>query len=151
MGGKKHNKTCVLATCLNNVPLSTTAEFALDQDKMMLYGMHEKGTTKLLHIKQNPRVSLNWHKEFTSFAETLCIQFIGRAELIEGNNPEFDKIFMEVIPYEESARAQNIPLDKSRDMYRQMMVISRITIDEATITSAVFRKENYRPWQRWKR
>jgi len=151
MGGKKHFKTCVLSTCINNVPLSTTAEFVLDEDKMTLHSMHEKGTEKLLHIKQNPRVSLNWHKEFTGFAFTLCIQFGGHAELIEGSDLEYERILKEVIPYEERATARKLPLDKARAMFKQMMLISKITVDEATITDMRFRKKGYRPWQRWTR
>jgi len=152
MGGKKQSKTCVLATCINNTPLSTTAEFTLDQDKMTLHGIHEKGTAKLFHIQQNPRVSINWHREYESFTKILCIQFIGTAELIDGSDPEFEKILMEVIPYEDQANARNIPLDKCRAMFKQMMVMSRITIKEATITNSVFRRQGgYRPWQRWTR
>ena len=58
---------------------------------MTLYGVHEKGTEKLSHLKQNPRFSLNWHKEFQNWGETLCVQFVGYARLIEGNEPEFGK------------------------------------------------------------
>ncbi len=151
MGGKKHNRTCILATCVNNKPLSTTAEFALDEDRMTLHGMHEKGTEKLLHIRQNPRVSLNWHREFTGFASTLCIQFKGTAEIIEADDPEYDRILKDAIPYEERAKARKLPLEKARAMFKQMMVITKITVDEATITNATFRKDGNRPWQRWVR
>lgn len=151
MGGKKHHRTCVLATCLNNVPLSTTAEYALDPDDMVLYGVHEKGTAKLTHLKQNPRFSLNWHKEFKNWGETLCVQFIGHAELIEGNDPAFEKVLKEIYPYEEGADARKIPHDKYLQMARQMMVLSKLTIEEATITNMEFRKDGNRPWQRWTR
>lgn len=151
MGGKKQNKTCVLATCLNNTPLSTTAEFALDETKMVLHGVHEKGTQKLLHIQQNPRVSINWHKEFTGFADTLCIQFIGHARIIDGTSPEYDRILMECTPTEERAKAMNVEPKKYLEMLKARMVISAITIEEATITNAKFRQEQFRPWQRWER
>jgi len=152
MGGKKQTRTCVLATCVNNTPLTTTAEFTLDQDKMTLHGMHEKGTTKLLHIKQNPRISLNWHKEFTGWAgTTFCVQFIGHAEIVEATDPAFEKIMVDCIPYEKSAQERKVTLEQARGMAKQMMVITRITIDEATITNMEFRKEGVRPWQRWAR
>ena len=151
MGGKKQTRTCVLATCINNTPLTTTAEFTLDQDNMTLHGMHEKGTTKLLHMKQNPRVSVNWHKDFTGFAGTFCVQFIGHAELIEGTDPAFEKIMTDCIPYEKSAQERKITPDQVRNMAKQMMLITKITIDEATITNMEFRKEGFRPWQRWTR
>ena len=152
MGGKKASRTCVLGTCINNTPLTTTAEFTLNPDTMILHGMHEKGTAKLLQIKQNPRISLNWHKEFTDWAGvTLCIQFIGHAELIEGTDPEFEKIMIDCMPYEKSAQARKITLDQARAMSKQMMLITKITIDEAMITNMEFRKAGYRPWQRWTR
>ncbi len=152
MGGKKQTRTCVLATCINNAPLATTAEFTLDQDHMTLHGMHEKGTAKLLHIKQNPRVSLNWHKEFTGWTgTTLCVQFIGHAEIVEATDPAFDKILLDCIPYEKSAQERKVSLEQARAMAKQMMVITRIVIDEATITNMEFRKESFRPWQRWTR
>ena len=151
MGGKKQNRTCVLATCINNTPLTTTAEFALNQDTMTLHGMHEKGTAKLLHIKQNPRVSVNWHKEFTGFAGTLCVQFIGHAEIVEATDPAFEKIMIDCIPYEKSATERKVTPEQARAMAKQMMVITRIVIDEATITNMEFRKEGFRPWQRWTR
>ena len=63
IGGKKlESKTFVLGTCTNNVPLTTTAEFTLNPLKKVLYGFHEPGTEKLIQIKNNPRVSLNWHR-----------------------------------------------------------------------------------------
>lgn len=149
MGGKKQNKTCVLATCLNNKPLSTTAEFALDETKMVLHGVHEKGTQKLLQIQQNPRVSVNWHKEFTGFADTLCIQFIGHAKIIDATSPEYDRILMECTPTEERAKAMNVETQKYLQMLKARMVVSAVTIEEATITNAKFRQEQLRPWQRW--
>jgi hypothetical protein len=76
IGGKKQKKTFILATSLNNKPLATTLDYSLDPDKMVVYSFSEKGTTKLNHIKNNPFVSLGWHKEFTDFASTLCMQFM---------------------------------------------------------------------------
>lgn len=152
VGGLKTTRTFVIATCVNNTPLSSTAEFTLDPNTMTLYGIHEKGTEKLLHIVQNPRVSLNWHEEFTDFSKTLCVQFIGTAQLFEGTDPEFDRILKEVIPYERRADAQKIPHETCRNMFKQMMLISKTTVDQATITNAQFRKLGaYRPWQRWVR
>jgi hypothetical protein len=151
MGGKKKSGTCVLGTCINNTPTTTTSEFTLNPDTMTLHGIHEKGTAKLLHIKQNPRVSLDWHKEFTDWGLILCIQFTGRAELIEGTDPEFEKIMIDCLPYETTAKQRKITLDQARTMSKQMMLITRIVVDEATITNMQFRKEGYRPWQRWTR
>ncbi len=151
MGGKKQRRTCVLATCINNIPTSSTAEYTLDPQEMALYGVHEKGTAKLAHIKQNPRFSLNWHREFKNWGDTLCIQFVGSAELFDGSNPEFERVLKEIYPFEEGADARKVPHDKYVQMAKQMMLISKLTIEEATITNIKFRENGKRPWQRWVR
>ncbi len=151
--GRKKDKmrTFILATCLNNIPLSTTAEFALDPEKKVLYGLHEKGTQKLLHIRKNPKVSLNWHKEFETFNDYRCIQIIGRAELIEGTSPEYDKILIEAIDYEEGAKKKKMTPKQFRDSIKSYMVVSKITIDQITVANYAFTHDDYRIYQRWVR
>lgn len=159
-GRKKDSKTFVIATSLNNVPLSTTAEFTLDPEKRVLYGFHEGGTEKLDHIRANPRVSLNWHKEFESFADYSCLQIRGRAELLDGKHPDFEKILIEFIPYEDGARVPpNATLQERDERLKQFreslkkgnFFISRITIDQITAACLDFTKEGYRRYQRWVR
>jgi hypothetical protein len=159
-GKKKDSKTFVLGTCLNNVPLTSTAEFTLDPDKKMLYGFHEAGTEKLAHIKNNPKVSLNWHREFETFTDYWCLQIKGHAELLEGNHPDFEKLLVEFLPYEDGARvpADATPqqreerLKQFRDgLAKGAFVISRITIDQITAASVDFTKEGFRRYQRWTR
>ena len=162
IGGIKHDsKTYVLGTCVNNVPLTTTCEWTLDQQNKCLYGFHEKGTEKLKHIATNSKVSMNYHEEFDSatFAQYLCVQIKGRAELIEGTDPEFDRVLIELLPYEFGAR---VPKDASpevreqklkqfRDMARGAFVISKIIPDQITILNKNFSKEAFRLYQRWNR
>jgi len=159
LGEKKKKKTFVLATCLNNTPLSTTADFTLDPEAHMLYGFHEKGTEKLIHMKNNPKVSLNWHREFESFDDFLCVQVKGKAALIESGSPEFEKILTTIIPYEYAVKvpagADDATRTKQLAQFRQSikpgMVISKITIDQATMASTEFVKKGYRRYQRWVR
>ncbi len=151
MLGKKQKRTCVLGTSLNNVPLTTTADFAFDPDTMTLYGLHEKGTTKLLHIKQNPKVSLNWHEEFKTWGTVLCAQFIGTAELLEGANPEFEKVLVDIYPYEELAKAMKIEPQQAREMVKKGMLLSKITVNQVTVNSSAFEKDGMRKYQRWER
>lgn len=158
-GIKKESKTYVLGTCLNNVPLTTTAEFTLDPAKKVLYGFHEVGTEKLTHIKNNPKVSLNWHEEFESFADFCCVQIRGRAEIIDGKNKRYDDILISFIPYEDGAR---LPADATpeqrekrlktfRESIRDRMVISIITIDMVTVANIDFARQGIRRYQRWTR
>jgi uncharacterized pyridoxamine 5'-phosphate oxidase family protein len=161
IGGKKlDTKTFVLGTCLNNVPLTTTAEFTLNPEQKVLYGFHEQGTEKLIHIKNNPKVSLNWHREFESFTDFCCVQIRGRAELIDGKNPEFEKILMEFLPYESGARIPAEATPEQRELrlkqFRESLkkagfVISKIYIDQATIANYDFTDQGLRRYQRWVR
>ncbi len=159
IGGKKmDSKTYVLGTCLNNVPLTTTAEFTLNPEKKVLYGFHETGTEKLTHIKNNPKVSLNWHKEFKSFSDFCCLQIKGHAELIESSNPEFEKALIDFLPYERGARVPNDATPQQKEerlkQFRESLkkgsfVISKIHIDQITMATVDFTKEGYRRYQRW--
>jgi hypothetical protein len=160
IGGKKmDSKTFVLGTCMNNVPLTTTAEFTLDPVKKVLYGFHEPGTEKLIQIKNNPKVSLNWHREFESFTDFCCIQTRGRAELLDGKNPEFEKVLIELLPYENGARVPKDATPEQREQrlkqFRESLikgfVISKITIDQATMADYEFASAGFRRYQRWTR
>ncbi len=46
----------VLTTVYNNEPTATTVDMVLDKEKKVFYVLCEKGTEKLMHIKQNPRI-----------------------------------------------------------------------------------------------
>lgn len=151
LGGKKEKKTYVLGTCLNNIPLTTTADFSLDPEKKVLYALHEKGTEKLVHLKRNPRVSLNWHVPFKDFNNFLCVQILGHSELLDGSNPEFEKTLLEVIEYEYGAKIRKMDLKQFRENLKQVMVMNKVTIDRATIANISFRQNGYRPYQRWTR
>jgi hypothetical protein len=158
IGGKKmDSKTFVLGTCMNNVPLTTTAEFTLDPVKKVLYGFHEPGTEKLIQIKNNPRVSLNWHREFESFTDFCCIQIKGRVELLDGKNPEFEKVLIELLPYENGARVpanatveqRKERLKQFRESLKKSFIISKITIEQATMANYEFAAAGLRRYQRW--
>jgi nitroimidazol reductase NimA-like FMN-containing flavoprotein (pyridoxamine 5'-phosphate oxidase superfamily) len=162
-GTKEDSKTYVLATCMNNRPLSTTAEWTLDPGKKMLYGVHEMGTEKLAHIKSNPWVSLNWHEEFTSIEGPYsCCQIKGRCELIDGTNPEFEKILINFAPYEDAAKRMmpKNPTPEQREqtlknfrdqVFKKRFLISRITMDRVTVVNKAFMKQGFRNVQRWER
>jgi general stress protein 26 len=162
IGGVKHDsKTYVLGTSLNNIPLTTTCEWTLDPHAQVLYGFHEKGTEKLNHIAANPRVSMNYHKEFDSatFAGFLCVQIRGTAELIEGSDSRFEKIMIDLLPYEYGAQVPPDATPQQREerlrLFRQGVkgnfVISKIVPEQIVIANGDFRGEGYRVYQRWTR
>jgi hypothetical protein len=151
IGGRKHNRTFVLGTCINNTPLTTTADFMLDPQTMTIYGLHEKGTTKLFHIQQNPRVSLNWHEEFETWGKVMCMQFIGHAVLLEGSDPEFEQVLNDCIPYEQLAAAMKIEPAQARGMIKAGMLMSKIRVDMITVNNSAFELKGLRKYQRWER
>lgn len=151
IGGKKTKKTYILATVLNNRPYAITIEYAFDPEKKVLYAFSEKGTSKLNHIKANPYVALGWHEEFKNdFTKLLCVSLNGRAELFDGSTREFDE-GLSVYPYEYGANMRKIPLDKFQAIMQQGMIMSRITLDEVTVTDTSLKDEGYRTRQRWMR
>ena len=160
IGGIKHDsKTFILGTCLNNEPLTTTCEWTLDPNTNKFYGFHEKGTEKLKHIAVNPKVSMNYHKEFDSatFADFLCVQIKGKAKLIEGSDLKFEMLMVDLLPYEFGARVPKDATPEQREerlkLYRQGVkddfTITEITPEMITVANAKFRKEGFRIYQRW--
>ena len=160
IGGLKHDsKTFILGTSLNNVPLTTTCEWTLDPTTKKLYGFHEAGTEKLRHIEANPKVSMNFHKEFDSetFKDFLCVQIRGTARLLDGSDPDFDRVMVELLPYEFGARVPADATPEQREdrlkMFRQgvkdAFLISEITPMQITIANQQFRAEGMRVYQRW--
>jgi len=151
IGGSKAKKTYILATVLNNRPYAITIEYALDPVKKVLYAFSEKGTSKLNQIKANPYVALGWHEDFKNdFTKLLCVSFNGRAELFDGSTKEFDE-GLSVYPYEYGANMRKIPLDKFKTIMKQAMIMSRITLDEVTVTDTALKDAGFRTRQRWSR
>lgn len=148
---KGMKRTFVMATVCNNRPYTFTADFALDPDKKVLYGFHEKGTEKLMHIKNNPYVSMNWHREFNdNFADVACFQVLGRAEIFDGTAREFDE-GLKVYPYEYAAKARKLSLDQWKDIVKKSMIMTRTTIDRVRLTEGALAPMNFRTTQEWKR
>jgi len=150
-GGAKEKKTYILSTVLNNRPYAITIEYALDPVNKFLYAFSEKGTAKLNHIKANPYVALGWHEEFKNdFTKLLCVSLNGRAEIFDGTTREFDE-GLNVYPYEYGANMRKIPLDKFKGIMKQAMIMSRITLDEVTVTDTALKDAGFRTRQRWMR
>lgn len=147
---KGMKRTFVMATVCNNRPYTFTADFALDPEKKVLYAFHEKGTEKLLHIKNNPYVSMNWHREFNdNFADVACMQIVGRAEIFDGSSKEFDE-GLKVYPYEYAAKARNLSIEQWREIVKKSMVMTRTTIDRIRLTEGALAPMNFRTTQEWK-
>lgn len=149
--GKNFKRTMVLGTSFNNRPTTTTAEFALDPKNKVLYGLHEKATAKLFHIKLNPYVCLNWHREFDdNFLNTLCIQVVGKAEVLEGTTKEFEE-GLRVYPYQYGAAARKLSIETWENIIKKEMLMTKITIDEVILVDGSLAGSEYRTSQKWTR
>ncbi len=147
--GKGMKRTMALGTSFNNRPTTTTGDFALDPKKKVIYGLHEKGTAKMIHIKHNPYVSLNWHREFDdNFLNTLCIQVVGKAEIFDGTTKEFEE-GLRAYPYQYGAAARKITVEQWRKIITKEMLMTKITIEEVTLVDGSLAGTEYRTSQRW--
>lgn len=97
----------VLTTVYNNEPTATTVDMVLDRDEKCLYVLCEKGTEKLMHIKQNPRVCAVHFKGWTLAEakqdknlkkEWISVQIKGNAEVIPPSDPQFEKLLEKYKP-----------------------------------------------------
>ena len=151
LGGKKKKNTYILASCINNTPLATTFDAAIDPDTMTIYIFSEKGTEKLFHMRTNPRVSIGWHREFTQFGKTLCIQMLGTAEVID--DPALYGPGLATYPYEEIADVRKMEHQQFADqVMKQFMTMTKITINQIIITDSQYaREKGVRVHQIWKR
>jgi len=148
---KGSKRTMVLATSMNNRPTTTTAEFALDPKEKVLYGLHEKSTAKIMHMKLNPYVSLNWHREFDdNFANTLCIQVSGKAELLDASAKEFEE-GLSVYPYQYGAAARKLSIEQWKAIIKKEMIMTKITIEQIVLVDGSLAGTEYRTSQRWTR
>jgi hypothetical protein len=102
---------------------------------------------------------MNYHKEFDSatFKDWLCIQIRGTARLLDGSDPDYERIMIELLPYEFGARVPAYATPEQREArlkaFRQGVkndfVISEITPTQITISNQKFRAEGMRVYQRW--
>ncbi len=151
LGGKKHFNVLVLGTSYNSLPVTTIAEFVLDNETMTVYGIHEKGTEKLIQIENNPNVCYTYEEGFGGFSDMRGVQMKGTCELIYGDDPDFEQILIDVIPYEKYQEMMGLPLDAIRTLLSTMMLITKTTLHEVTITNSDFKADGYRSYQRWTR
>ena len=97
----------VLTTVYNNEPTATTVDMVLEKDEKVFYVMCEKGTEKLMQIKQNPRVCAVHFEGWTLAGaeqnpdlkkEWMSVQVRGDAEVIPPDDPRFETIVKKYKP-----------------------------------------------------
>jgi hypothetical protein len=73
----------ILATSLDDKPLTTTIEYALDPDALTLSAGSERPTEKLFHMKDNKYVSLHYHKNHAR-SDDVSLQIRGTVTVFRG-------------------------------------------------------------------
>lgn len=144
--GKK-TKTFVLGTSLNNIPLTTSCDWMLDPVNKVMYAFFEIGTEKLIHVRENPYVSLNHHKPWeNNFSTVLCIQVRGKADLFDGSRPEFKKAVEVSFPGLPEQNRKGL-----MDRASKNMVVCRVTIEQIMLFDGTLLGQHMSSYQMWRR
>lgn len=139
----------VLTTVYNNEPTATTVDMVLDKDEKCLYVLCEKGTEKLMHIKQNPRICAVHFKGWTLAEaerdqslkkEWKSVQIRGNAEVIPPSDPQFGKLVEKYKPVRVTPKRATLRFD-----------IVRITPASAVYFDTNLPDEKFGIYQHWER
>jgi hypothetical protein len=101
IGYLRGKRMYILATSLDNKPLTSTIEYVLDSEAMTLSAGSERPTEKLFHLKGNPYVALQYHKNH-AYPDTVSLQARGKATMFrgpyckEGTGPSEEQKLMQV-------------------------------------------------------
>jgi uncharacterized pyridoxamine 5'-phosphate oxidase family protein len=138
-----------LTTVYNNEPTATTVDMVLDRDEKCLYVLCEKGTEKLMHIKQNPRICAVHFKGWTLAEaeqdkslkkEWISVQIRGNAEVIPPGDPQFGKLVEKYKPVRVTPERARLRFD-----------IVRITPTSAVYFDTNLPDEKFGVYQYWER
>jgi nitroimidazol reductase NimA-like FMN-containing flavoprotein (pyridoxamine 5'-phosphate oxidase superfamily) len=128
----------------DNEPLATTVDMVLDQDEKVLYVVSEKGTEKLLHLRENPAVGAVRFKGWTvadgGKQEWRSVQIRGTAEMLDSSDP----MFMELLK-----RYNLVRLTEERAVRRFDLI--RITPKQIYYFDTELSADNLSPYQVWNR
>lgn len=139
----------VLTTVYSNEPTATTVDMVLDKEEKCLYVLCEKGTEKLMHIKQNPRICAVHFKGWTLAGaardrklkqEWMSVQIRGSAEVIPPGNPQFEKLLERYKPVRVTPERARLRFD-----------IVRITPTSAIYFDTNLPDSRYGIYQHWER
>ena len=82
-----------IATVQDGVPIATTVDMVLDPEEKVWFVVSEKGTEKLMQLRQNPNISAVRYKGWTvadgGKKEWISVQIRGTAEIIESDDERF--------------------------------------------------------------
>ena len=130
----------MLATAINNEPSVTTIDFALDPVNKVFYALSEKGTRKLVQIRTNPRVALEYHQPRDMQTKVFrCLQMRGEARTFSADDAQFA----------EGLRVFKPNLDE--EMIRRGMDMTCFTPHEILFYDNLRKERGLNIFQLWKR
>jgi nitroimidazol reductase NimA-like FMN-containing flavoprotein (pyridoxamine 5'-phosphate oxidase superfamily) len=155
MGKGNYREIYVLGTSFKNVPLTTVMEFRFDPSTFSFYGISIKQTEKLFHMASNHRVSLATVKhsaDYTYYRKERGVQIQGRAQLLRGSSPGFEKaarIYLPTMPMiPNTTKFENIPGDIYKEIKKNKIII-KIVAERIVIRQLSFEEKGYNAIQLW--
>lgn len=139
----------VLTTVYNNEPTATTVDMVLDKEEKCLYVLCEKGTEKLMHIRQNPRICAVHYAGWTvaeaqqnkgAKQEWRSVQIRGNAQVIPPGDPQFDALVAKYKPVRVTPQRAALRFD-----------VVRITPASAVYFDTNLAAEKFGVYQQWER
>ena len=154
-GRGDYREIFVLATAFENKPLATVIEFVLDTKTFTFYAISEKQTEKLFQMHSNANVSMAYVRHRTDydyFGGALGVQIVGKATLLDGDNPEFidgAKVYLPTLPQPVPTAIQPPPLEDMINMMKGKKVITKVTPERIVILNRSFKEKGYHAVQIW--
>jgi nitroimidazol reductase NimA-like FMN-containing flavoprotein (pyridoxamine 5'-phosphate oxidase superfamily) len=156
-GNGNHREIYILGTSFKNVPLTTIMEFRFDPSTFTFYGISVKQTEKLFHMASNSRVSLSTVKhssDYKYYRKERGVQIEGRAELLRGSSPGFEKaarIYLPTMPMlPDDTTFETIPRDIYEEIKKHKIII-KIVADRILMRQLSFEKKGYNAMQLWQK
>lgn len=156
VSGKHGREIFVLSTSYNNKPLSTIIELVVDPETLSFYSMSEKQTEKLFQMFYNDQVSFAYVKPAENyFKDVLGVQVIGKAELLTGEDPEFERgleiYFPSLIPMLSFPPNDPDKLNALKDDVRKTKIMTKFTPERIVLKDSTLRAKGLRLTQIWEK
>lgn len=155
-GNKKGREIYVLSTSYKNKPLATVIELVIDPETLTFYAMSEKQTEKLFQIHENSQVSFAYVKPAENyFRETLGVQVVGKAKLLTGKDPEFEKgleIYLpSLLPFLPVPPNDPAKLNALKEKIKKGKIMTKITPERIVLKDISLRAKGLRLTQIWEK
>lgn len=156
VSGKHGREIFVLSTSYNNKPLSTIIELVVDPETLTFYSMSEKQTEKLFQMFYNNQVSFAYVKPAENyFRDVLGVQVIAKAELLTGEDPEFEKgleiYFPSLLPMLRFPPNDTEKINALKENVKKTKIMTKFTPERIVLKDSTLRAKGLRLTQIWEK